>query len=235
MTSAMDQTGAPDPPKMESTSEAPTTTGPWATSPGANADPQATSTPTIAQASPASSGPVHIGVPRVRVTPLSIVSALIILVGAWAGIVAFVGPSFRFSADGTVSWTWNLAHALLGLAPGAAAVLAGLWMLAAVPHMAYERRRPLMGLAGLLAIAAGAWLVIGPFTWPVLEGHGYFFAAGWGLMLRQIGFSLGPGLVIAVGGAYALGWASKAVSPMGRPASEPAAALAPERATVSAA
>src|SRR5574340_782616 len=47
---------------------------------------------------------------------------LTLLVGAWGGIVPFVGPIFGFSADGTVAWYWNMPHALLWLAPGAAAV-----------------------------------------------------------------------------------------------------------------
>ncbi len=161
-------------------------------------------------------GPVAVGVPKVRVTRMMIVGLLTLFAGAWAGIVPFIGPSFGFSADATPAWTWNLSHALLNLAAGGAAVLAALWMLGAVPELAYDRRRPLMALAGLLAIASGAWLVIGPSTWPVLEGHGYFYASGWGLMMRQIGYSFGPGLVIAVLGAYALGWAGHNGASVGR-------------------
>jgi hypothetical protein len=44
---------------------------------------------------------------------------LTLLLGAWAGIVAFVAPAFSFSADGSPVWTWNLAHSLLFLVPGA--------------------------------------------------------------------------------------------------------------------
>lgn len=150
--------------------------------------------------------PEAVGVPRVRVTRMVGVAAVLFFAGAWAGIVPFIGPAFGFSADHTPSWTWNLAHAILNLAPGVAAMVAALWMWAAVPEVAYDRRRPLTMAAGVLAILAGAWLVIGPFTWPVLYGHTYWSAGAWGLMLRQIGYSLGPGLIIVAAGAYGLGW-----------------------------
>src|ERR1035437_9003663 len=58
--------------------------------------------------------------------PLSLILGgfLALLLSAWAGIVPFVGPSFGFSPDGTASWTWNLAHALGALVPGAVGLLA---------------------------------------------------------------------------------------------------------------
>src|ERR1035437_3654209 len=58
--------------------------------------------------------------------PLSLLLGgfLALLVSAWAAIVPFVGPSFGFSPDGTASWTWNRAHVLGALVPGAVSLLA---------------------------------------------------------------------------------------------------------------
>ena len=56
--------------------------------------------------------------------------ALACALGAWGGIVPFVGPIFGFSADGSPAWTWNLPHALLFLAPGAVAFVGGLAIIA---------------------------------------------------------------------------------------------------------
>ncbi len=53
-----------------------------------------------------------------------------VLVSAWGGLVPYIGPLFNFSGDGTGSWHWNLAHAVLALVPGAAGVLLGLFVLA---------------------------------------------------------------------------------------------------------
>jgi hypothetical protein len=41
-----------------------------------------------------------------------------VLVSAWGGIVPYVGPLFDYSGDGSGSWHWDLAHAVLALAPG---------------------------------------------------------------------------------------------------------------------
>jgi hypothetical protein len=138
---------------------------------------------------------------------------LILLVGAWGGIVPFVGPLFGFSGDGSRSWTWNLPHALLSLAPGAAAVLAGLLVMAAGGRLL----RPGLKLGGLLAAVCGAWFVVGPVAWPVLEHTRVFVGAA---PLREfaywVGYSLGPGVLLAALGAFVLG----------RPSLRPAAPVA---------
>jgi hypothetical protein len=126
---------------------------------------------------------------------------LVMLLGAWSGIVSFVGPTFGFSADGTGSWDWNLAHGLLFLVPGAAAFVAGLVLMLG--------DRSLRGMAGLLAALSGAWLVVGPLAWRVLEGSTFFVGAS---PLRSlaywVGYSLGPGALLIGFGAFALGRAT---------------------------
>ena len=127
------------------------------------------------------------------------------LLGAWGGIVPFVAPLFGFSADGTGSWTWSLSHALLFLIPGAAGCLAGL-VIMIEGLTGGPARRMMLAFGGLLAAVCGAWLIVGPLTWPVLEGRAFYVGAA---PLRElaywIGYSLGPGALLLAFGAFILG------------------------------
>jgi hypothetical protein len=136
---------------------------------------------------------------------------LTLLVGAWGGIVPFVGPLFGFSGDGTMAWYWNLPHALLWLAPGAVACAAGLVMLGALPRaMAGFGRIGVFG-AGLVAALCGAWFVVGPEAWPVMVRSAGVFAPGGAMhaFVRQIGYSFGPGVLLLAFGALAMGIAGR--------------------------
>jgi hypothetical protein len=140
---------------------------------------------------------------RTYTPSIEVAGLCIVVLGAWGGIVPFVGPLFGFSGDGSASWRWNLAHALANLTPGAAAVFAGLLVMLA-GRAAY---RP-GGLAsgGLLAALCGAWFVIGPLSWPVLE-HATFFVSASPLreLTYWIGYSLGPGVLLVALGSFVLG------------------------------
>jgi hypothetical protein len=128
--------------------------------------------------------------------------ALACAVGAWGGIVPFVGPIFGFSADGSPSWTWNLTHAVLFLVPGAAAFLGGLAIIAA-GRTSFGRHIGLAA-AGALVAVAGAWFIVGPWAWPVLQSTSFFGSAP---ALREleywIGYSLGPGAMLIALGSFA--------------------------------
>lgn len=127
---------------------------------------------------------------------------LMLLLGAWAGLVPFIGPIWGWSADGTASWTWTNAHAWLFVVPGAVAFLGALMILGG----GIGTRAGGTSMGGLLGVLAGAWLVVGPVAWPVLTGAHFFHGYGTLTELSYwIGYSLGPGLLIAVLGAYALG------------------------------
>src|SRR5580700_2715379 len=63
-------------------------------------------------------------------TGLGLAGVVAVLVSAWGGIVPYVGPLFNYSGDGSGSWHWSLAHAVLSLVPGAAGVLLGLFVIA---------------------------------------------------------------------------------------------------------
>lgn len=128
---------------------------------------------------------------------------LVVLVGAWGGIVPYVGPVFGFNGDGSAAWTWNLSHAMLSFAPGAVALGCGLIVLLAGASLA---GRPVLAFAGLMVAVCGAWFIIGPLAWPVLKGSSFFVTqrpltqlANW------IGYSLGPGSLLIGLGAFVLG------------------------------
>ena len=147
--------------------------------------------------SPAPSG--RMGVPAV----------LILLLGAWGGIVPFVGPTFGFSADGSSAWTWNLMHGLLWVVPGAAACLGAVAALGLIPRFARGVGHVGASGAGLLVAVAGAWFVVGPVAWPVLQHSAGVFVPASPLreLAYQVGYSLGPGVLITLLGGTTLGWA----------------------------
>ena len=132
-----------------------------------------------------------------------------VLLGAWAAIVPFAGPRFGYALGASTAWQLTSDHVYLQLAPGAAGVLAGLVFLGFVPGR--DRARFWRGVAlaaGLLAAAAGAWLVIGPDAYTVIRHVG---ANGRTLpthtlagLVTQVGYYLGPGVLLAVFGGMAL-------------------------------
>ena len=137
---------------------------------------------------------------------------LMVLLGAWGAIVAFVGPAFGFRATAVSPWQWTTDNWLLHLVPGAAGVLAGLIVLSWVP-LAVAGARNALRLAALLAVGAGAWFVIGPAAWPAFETSSAYqvAATGLGAFLYRVGANLGPGFLLAVLGT----WVLRASSPIG--------------------
>jgi hypothetical protein len=143
------------------------------------------------------------------------IAAFIILLGAWGGIVPFVGPLFRFGA-GTPAWTWTQTFASLSVAAGAAVVIGGLMMTMA---------RGTAWVGGALALAGGIWFVLGPVFAPLWHGSASLAAAAtsarWIDVARVIGYHDGVGLLVAILAGYALGKLSELRR---RVAAEPVAA-----------
>jgi hypothetical protein len=146
---------------------------------------------------------------------LATVGLIALIASAWGGIVAFVGPTFGFSADGAVSWHWDLSHVVLALIPGALGCIAALTFLAPANANVTSRRLGL-STAGIIGIASGAWFVVGPLAWPVLVNtHSYFVVASPLRALEyQIGYALGPGLILVMCSAFAMGWAARHNRPL---------------------
>ena len=142
---------------------------------------------------------------RLTLPRLSLETAglLTLLLGAWVGIVSFVGPVFGFSGDGLGSWHWDAAHGYLFVIPGAAAFLAGLFSMVATINL----ERAVLGFCGIIAMVAGAWLIIGPVAWPVLSGAAFFKTdvSALSQLAYWIGYSLGPGALLFGFGAFIIG------------------------------
>jgi hypothetical protein len=143
---------------------------------------------------------------RASIAGLGSSSLAMILVGAWAGIVVFVGPVFGYSVDGSDSWHWSAAHAWLHFAPGVAAVVAGLLAMASLPRFIAGRGGG-SSRAGALSIVSGAWLVAGPTAWPAMVSGSHVWALTTALRnpADQIGANLGPGVLLIVTGSFAVG------------------------------
>ena len=152
---------------------------------------------------------------------LGVAGLLIAVLGAWGGIVPFIGPTFGYSADGSGSWYWDLAHALLSLAPGAAALLVGLLIMAGAGTKLFHNA--LTGFAGFVAMLAGAWFVIGMVAWPVLYNSGVIAPATPSTLLEEFaGYYGGVGCLLIALGALLISY-SEAAKKSNAP---PAAAVA---------
>jgi len=141
--------------------------------------------------------------------PFSIVlfSIVGIVVAAWGAAAPFAGPEFGFVADRAGAWQWSTTSAVLAVAPGALALLAGLLVLAAALRPSYGRRADLW-LLGLVIAACGAWFVVGQYVWPVIDGRTFIAPSGVNhFMWKELCFAVGPGVILVLCGAVFMGWA----------------------------
>ena len=94
---------------------------------------------------------------RVRVARTRGVASgvLLLILGAWAAVVPFIGNYINFAYSPTSTWTWTSGRGWYEVAPGAAVVLGGLLLL-------FSANRAVTSFGAWLGIAGGAWLIIGP-------------------------------------------------------------------------
>ncbi|MHB8438334.1 MAG: hypothetical protein ACYDD4_04135 [Acidimicrobiales bacterium] len=156
--------------------------------------------------------PILMDIPARRFAPsLGLLGLLTLLVSAWGGVIPYVGPTFGYRADGSRAWVWNGAHIYLGLIPGAVGVIAAILMWWSSARVATGRGRALLTLSGLTAALCGAWFALGPLAWPVIANRPQYFAVT--MPLRHLadvaGYAVGPGLLLALFGAFAMGWAAR--------------------------
>jgi hypothetical protein len=160
-----------------------------------------------------------------------LVGALLVCVGVWGGIVAFVGPTFSFETRGTLTaWVWNQSHAVLFLVPSVGAILGGLLLMGSTRWVA-ER------MGAFLALLSGIWFVIAPSLEPLwntnsVNGSGSLGVSGSNTIraLETIGYSYGTGAAIVLLASFALGLLAlvpalvQLSQPAGGPGTEPATA-----------
>lgn len=79
---------------------------------------------------------------------------LLILLGLWGALIPFIGPYFDFSFTPSQVWTWTSARGWLEVLPGAVTLAGGFLLLT-------SGNRATAILGSWLAVAGGAWFVIG--------------------------------------------------------------------------
>lgn len=138
-----------------------------------------------------------------RLTTRSI-GLLIVLLGAWGGIVPYVGPRFNYpfpAGSDTPAWHWSHLAWQLSLAPGIAAIVGGMILLGL---LGATRAAPATG--ALVGLLAGTWFVVGDqfsrlWTSPPPQGTG----SDWMVIATNIGYYEGAGLAIVALATLALG------------------------------
>ena len=91
--------------------------------------------------------------------------ALLVLLGAWGALIAFVGPYFHFAYTPGTAWTYTSGRLWLEILPGIATALGGLILLA-------SRVRPVAIFGAWVAALGGAWFAVGRVLSPVWNAHG---------------------------------------------------------------
>ena len=168
-----------------------------------------------ATAPPAETAPTASPVRRARLEPAATATfamprsrgalsgLLVFVLGVWGAIVPFVGPYFHYAYINHTAFSFPTYGRLwLEVLPGALAALAGL-------ELMRSANRPSAVVAGVSAVVAGAWFVVGP-TMSTLWNHGAVQAGRplGGTFLRaieQLGYFYALGAAILFLGALALG------------------------------
>ena len=128
---------------------------------------------------------------------------LLVLLGAWGGLVPFIGPYFHYAYTPDVSWTYNTQRLWMDILPGGGAFLGGVLLIISAHRVE--------AMAGAwLAAASGAWFALGTVLSPVWNNG---VAAGGTpvasttttRVLEQIGFYTGLGVVIVLIAGAAIG------------------------------
>jgi hypothetical protein len=128
---------------------------------------------------------------------------LLVLLGIWGGLIAFVGPYFHYAYTPDTAWTYTTGRLWLEILPAAGAIVGGL-------IVGGTASRPVAIFGAWLAAVSGAWFALGAVLSTVWTAGGGV-AAGrpvGGTLSRaveQIGFFTGLGVVIVFLAAVALG------------------------------
>jgi hypothetical protein len=128
---------------------------------------------------------------------------LLVLLGLWGGLIAFVGPYFHYAYTPATTWTYTTDRLWLEILPGAAVFLAGLLLI-------FTNGRHIALFAGALAAAAGAWFTLGTVFSPLWNHNvpiGGSPASATVVMkiAEQVGFFTGLGVVIVCVASFAFG------------------------------
>jgi len=137
-------------------------------------------------------------VPRTRG---AVSGLLIVILGAWAALVPLIGPYFDLSIGSDDTWTWSGDRFLFSVLPGIVAVIGGLMLMGTA-------NRAGGGIGGWLALAAGAWLVVGQslsLIWQDTPGYGTPFGSDETQAVALLAYFYATGTAIAAVASFARG------------------------------
>ena len=140
------------------------------------------------------------GVLRVPRSRGALNGTLLVLLGAWGGLIAFIGPYFHYAYTPDKAWTYTTGRLWLEIVPAAGAVLGGL-------ILGTSASRPSAIFGAWLAALSGAWFALGGLfstLWSI-GGTGQPVGDKLHRVVEQIGFFTGLGVVIVFLAAVALG------------------------------
>jgi hypothetical protein len=129
---------------------------------------------------------------------------LLVLLGLWGGLIAFVGPYFHFSYTPGVAWSYSTGRLWLEILPGVATLLGGLILLV-------TRVRPVAMFGAWLAAFSGAWFAVGRSLSPLWTSSGAMTVGspiGSTTLIRvleEISYFTGLGVVIVFIAAASIG------------------------------
>ena len=129
---------------------------------------------------------------------------LLVLLGLWGGLIAFVGPYFHFAYTPDTAWYYSAGRLWLEILPGAATFLGGFILLV-------TRSRPVAMFGAWLAAVSGAWFAVGRVFTPLWNSSGAMAVGtpvGSSTLLRtleEISFFTGLGVVIVFLAAMSIG------------------------------
>jgi hypothetical protein len=150
------------------------------------------------------------GVARIPRSRGGVSGVLLILLGAWGGLVPFVGPYFHYAYTPDKAWAYTSGRLWLSVAPGAAAVLGGLLVVLA-------SHRAVGVLGALLGALGGAWFIVGASVIRLAVTNGSIssgvplsgatgpLSSATRQFLESLGFFTGTGVLIVFLSALALG------------------------------
>jgi hypothetical protein len=141
------------------------------------------------------------GMLRVPRSRGALTGALLVLLGAWGGLIAFIGPYFHYAYTPDKAWTYTNGRLWLEILPAVGAILGGL-------IVGGSASRPVAIFGAWLAALSGAWFALGGLLstlWTIGGSIGHPVGDNAHRVVEQIGFFTGLGVVIVFLAAVALG------------------------------
>jgi hypothetical protein len=141
------------------------------------------------------------GLLRVPRTRGALSGVLLVLLGAWGALIAFVGPYFEYSYRSDATWHWTSQRGWLEVLPGVITMVGGLVLLMSGSRIGAS-------LGAWLGVAGGVWFVIGRSLSDVFNigsvGQPTASSEG-GRALAELGYfdALGAAIILVAG--FALG------------------------------